>query len=132
MQTQATGIVACDLFTVETVGLTRLYVLFCVELDRRRAWLAGVTAHPTGAWMTQQARNLLADLAERAGRVRFLAARDRDRKFAASFDAVFAADGVDVPRLHLVDLKSLRTHAARTCSASSLSDRSTSSPSFSA
>jgi len=62
---------ACDFFTVETVGLTRLYVLFFAELDRRRVHLAGITAHPTGAWVTQAARNLLMDLDEHVGRFRF-------------------------------------------------------------
>jgi putative transposase len=95
LRTQAAGILACDLFTVETISLTRLYVLFFVELDRRQVWLAGVTAHPTGAWMTQQARNLLADLGEPAGRVRFLI-HDRDTKFTASFDAVFTSENADV------------------------------------
>jgi putative transposase len=52
---------ACDFFTVETVGLTRLSVLFVVEVERRRVHLAGITAHPTGEWVAQAARNLLMD-----------------------------------------------------------------------
>ena len=92
---QAAGVLACDLLTVETVTLTRLYVMFFVDLDRRRVWLARVTAHPTAAWVTQQGRNLLADLGERAGRIRFLI-RDHDTKFGAGFDALFAAVGAEV------------------------------------
>src|SRR5213076_600954 len=67
-------------------GLTRLYVFFIIELDRRRVHLAGITAHPTGAWVTQAARNLLMDLDEQAHRFRFLI-RDRDSRFTAVFDA---------------------------------------------
>jgi putative transposase len=94
LRTQAAGMLACDFLTVETVGLTRLYVLFFIELDHRRVHLAGITAHPTGAWVTQAARNLLTDLDEHA-RFRFLI-RDRDAKFSAAFDATFDAADTEV------------------------------------
>jgi hypothetical protein len=84
-----------DFFTVETVGLARLYVLFVVEVQRRYVHLAGITAHPTGAWVAQQARNLLMDLDEQAYRFRYLI-RDRDAKFTAAFDAVFTASGIEM------------------------------------
>jgi hypothetical protein len=83
---------ACDFFTVETVGLRRLYVLFFIELERRQVFLAGVTAHPDSRWTTQQARNLAVTLEECGRRFKFLI-RDRDSNFVASFDQVFASEG---------------------------------------
>jgi putative transposase len=79
------------------VWLRRLYVLFFIELDTRRVHLAGVTANPDGAWVAQQARNLLLVLYDRGRRVRFLV-RDRDAKFCRAFDDVFGSQGAEVLR----------------------------------
>jgi len=95
LRRQAAGIVACDFFTVDTVWLRRLYVLFFIELDTRRVHLAGVTANPNTTWVTQQARNLLLRLKDQARRVRFLV-RDHDAKFCPGFDDVFRSEGAEV------------------------------------
>jgi putative transposase len=97
LTTPAKAMVACDFFTVDTVLLKRLYVLFFIELATRQVHVAGITAHPTGAWVAQQARNLLMDLGDRADRLRFLL-RDRDGKFTAAFDAVFTAADIEIIR----------------------------------
>jgi putative transposase len=97
LRAQASAIVATDFFTVETVRLTTLYVLFIIELGTRRVRLVGVTDHPSGSWVVQRARELSMERerepAESTTVPRFLI-RDRDSKFTRAFDDVFTADGI--------------------------------------
>jgi putative transposase len=108
LQAQAAGILAVDFLHVDTVLLKRLYVLVFIEHGTRRMHLGGVTAHPTGDWTAQQARNLALTLGEQFEDIRFLI-RDRGSNFTASFDAVFQAAGtrivhsaVQAPRMNAI------------------------------
>jgi putative transposase len=97
LHAQAAGILAVDFLHVDTVLLKRLYVLIFIEHGSRRMHLGGVTAHPTGKWTVQQARNLALSLDERFEDIRFLI-RDRGSNFTTSFDAIFQATGTTILR----------------------------------
>jgi putative transposase len=95
LRAQASSMLAVDFFTVETFSLQRLYVLFFIELGSRRVHLAGCAANPTGAWVTQQARQFAWTLQDRPESFRFLI-RDRDGKLTRDFDAVFGSEGIKI------------------------------------
>jgi transposase InsO family protein len=97
LRQQAATMLACDFLTVETVWLTRIYVLFFVSLERRRIEFIACTSNPDGRWAAQQARNLLMTLTDRRQSFRFLL-HDRDSKFSGAFDAIFQSEGVKLVR----------------------------------
>jgi len=111
LRRQAASILECDFLTVDTLFFKRLYVLFFIEVASRRVHIAGITANPDGAWVTQQARNLVMCLEDEGVRMRFLI-RDRDSKFTASFDEVFRSEGMRVIRAP-VRAPRARAHAER-------------------
>jgi putative transposase len=95
LRAQGRGVVACDFFTLETVWLGTLYVLFFIELSTRRVYVAGSTSRPDSAWVTQQARNLAI-----TGRLedKHILLRDRDAKFSEQFDEVLRTERLAVVR----------------------------------
>ena len=116
LRAQAAHLLATDFLTVDTVFFRRLYVLVFIELDSRRVHLAGVTAHPTAAWVTQQARNLALRMEDALADRTFLL-HDRDALFAGSFEQVFRSEGLRV-------IKTPYGPRERTRSASAASARS--------
>lgn len=111
LRRQAASIIECDFLTVDTIFLKRFYILFFIELASRRVHLAGVTANPDGAWVTQQARNLIMRLDDHGVSVRFLI-RDRDSKFTRDFDQIFRSEGIRVIKAP-VQAPRARAHAER-------------------
>jgi putative transposase len=111
LRSKASGILAFDFLTVDTLLLKTYYVLFFIELKTRRVHLAGATTNPDSAWVTQQARNLSGDLRE-LGVVPLLLIRDRDTKFTGSFDEVFRSEGAEVI-LTLIRAPNANAHAER-------------------
>src|SRR6266508_2360353 len=108
---QAATMLACDFLTVETIWLTRIYVLFFVSLERRRIEFIASTSNPDGRWVAQQARNLLMLLADREQSFRFLL-HDRDSKFSRAFDDVFRSEGMKMIRtpIRAPNAKALVSH----------------------
>ncbi|MET9249177.1 integrase core domain-containing protein [Nonomuraea sp. NPDC003709] len=108
LRSQAGALLACDFFEVRTLTGARLYTLAAIEHATRRIRVLGVTAHPTGQWVTQLGRNLAMDLQDVGTVAKFLI-RDRDATFTAAFDAVLAdagvrivKSGVRIPRMNSI------------------------------
>ncbi|MGW7696499.1 integrase core domain-containing protein [Streptomyces asiaticus] len=94
LTSQAEAIIACDFLHIDRVDLRRVYALVFLEHGTRRLHIAGVTAHPTAQCTAQQARNFTLKAGVCFESLRFVI-RDRDGKYAESFDAVFEAEGIE-------------------------------------
>ncbi|MET8215044.1 hypothetical protein [Streptomyces hirsutus] len=94
---QAENIIACDFLHLNPINLRRVHALVSLEHSTRRLRITGVTAHPTGSWTVRQARNLAVESGVPIDSPRLLV-RDRNTKYTVSFDAVFAAEGIEVVR----------------------------------
>ena len=88
-------ILACDFFTIETICLQTIYVLFFIELGTRRIHFAGCTEKPDAVWVTQQARQLIWDLDDSNQTFRFLI-HDHDTQFSSRFDNVFFSESINI------------------------------------
>lgn len=121
LRSQAEGILACDFFTVETVFLRTLYVLFFVEIGSRKLRFLPCTRNPDAAFVTQQARNLSFELQDRDQPLRHLI-RDRDSKYTGSFDEVFGSEGAEVI---LTPIRSPKANALRRAFSEDRAPRST-------
>ena len=115
LRSQAEAILACDFFETATLAGQRQYVLAMIEHATRRIRILGATAHPTAAWVTQAARNLVMDLQDVGATAKYLI-RDRDTKFPALFDEVLAdariavvLSGIRMPRMNSIMERWVRT-----------------------
>jgi transposase InsO family protein len=115
LRSQAEALLAADFIETITLTGTRMYILAVIEHASRRIRILGATAHPTAAWVTQTARNLVMDIDDTGCRVKHLI-RDRDGKYPALFDTVLAdagiavvLSGVRIPRMNAVMERWVRT-----------------------
>jgi putative transposase len=98
LRQHAASVWACAFFTVDTVFLQRISVLFFISLERRRIEYIALSSNPSGAWLTQQARNLTSELVDRSDSLPAFLIHDRDSKFSGAFDNVFRGEGTTIIR----------------------------------
>jgi putative transposase len=116
LRSQAEALLAVDFIETATLAGTRMYILAVIEHASRRVRILGATAHPTAAWVTQTARNLITDLEDADRQAKYLI-RDRDGKYPAGFDQVLADAGTTIVRssVRTPRMNSIRERWVRTC-----------------